>query len=75
MDWYSDGAPVWMPHHVVAAVDPCDGEASILESLDNLRSRYGRDATRHNAANNQRSGDVECQRHLVRYPHFFDEEL
>ena len=60
---------------MVAAVDPCDGEAGVLESLDDLRSRYGRDAARHNAANYQRSGNVECQRHLVRYPHLFNEEL
>jgi hypothetical protein len=73
--WYGDRAPIWMAHDVMATVDPCDREAGAFESLDNLRSRYGRDAARHKAASYQRSGNVECQRHLVRYPHLFDEEF
>jgi hypothetical protein len=73
--WHGDRAPVWVAHDVMATVDPCDREADALESLDDLRSRYGRDAARHKAANYQRSGNVECQRHLVRYPHLFDEEF
>jgi hypothetical protein len=72
---YGNGAPVWMAHDVMATVNPRDHEADAFESLDNLRSRYGRDAARHKAANYQRSGNVECQRHLVRYPYLFDEEL
>lgn len=75
VDRHGDGAPVGMAHHVVATVDPCYGEADLFESPDDLRSRYGRDAARHKAANYQISGNVECQRHLVRYPHLFDEEF
>jgi hypothetical protein len=73
--WHGDRAPVWVAHDVMAAADPRDRETDAFESLDDLRSRYGRDAARHKAANYQRSGDVECQRHFVRYPHLFDEEL
>jgi hypothetical protein len=72
---HGDRAPVWMAHDVMTAVDPCDLKANGFESLDDLRSRYGRDGARHKAANYQRSGDVECQRHLVRYPHFLNEEF
>jgi hypothetical protein len=74
---YRDGdrAPVGVAHDVMAAVDACDDEAGVFESPNNLRSRYRRDAARHKAANYQRSGNVECQRHLIRYPHLFDEEF
>jgi hypothetical protein len=64
-----------MTHDVVTTVDPRDGEAGAFESPDDLRSRYGRDAARHKPASYQRSGNVECQRHLVRYPHLFDEKF
>jgi hypothetical protein len=75
VDWHGDRAPVGMAHHVVATLDPCYGEAGAFESPDDLRSRYGRDAARHKTANYQRSRNVECQRHLVWYPHLFDEEF
>jgi hypothetical protein len=73
--WNGNRAPVWVAHDVMATVDACDDEADAFESLDDLHSRYGRDAARHKAASYQRSGNVECQRHLVRYPHLFDEEF
>jgi hypothetical protein len=72
---HSNGAPIGVAHDVMTTVDPRDLEAGAFESLDYLRSRYGRDAARHKAANYQRSGNVECQRHLVRYPYLFDEEF
>ena len=70
-----DRAPVWVAHDVMATVDPRDREADAFESLDNFRSRHGRDAARHKAASYQRLGNVECQRHLVRYPHLFYEQF
>jgi hypothetical protein len=75
VDWHSDRASVGMAHDVVATVDPRDSEASALERLDDLRSRHGRDGTRHEAASYQKSGNVECQRQLVRYPDLFDEKF
>jgi hypothetical protein len=72
---HGNRSPVRMVHDVVTTVDARDGETSSLESPDNLRSRYGRDAARHKPANYQRLGNVECQRHLVWYPHFFDEKF
>jgi hypothetical protein len=73
--WDGDRSPVRVAHDMMATFDACDGEACVFESFDDPRSRYGRDAARHKAANYQRSGNVECQRHLVRYPHLFDEEF
>jgi hypothetical protein len=73
--WEGDRAPVWVAHDVMATVDPRDREADAFESLDNFCSRHGRDAARHKAASYQRSGNVECQRHLVRYPHLFYEQF
>lgn len=64
-----------MAQHMVAAASAGDGEAELLQSLDYLCSRHRRNAARHKAANYQGSGDVEGQRQLVRYPHFFDEKL
>lgn len=71
----SNGTPVRMAHDVVATACPRDRESGALKRLHNLRSRYRRDGARHKAASYQRSGNVECQRQLVRYPDFFDEQL
>ena len=75
VDWHRDGSSVWMAHHVVAAASPSDGEAELLQSLNYLCSRHRRNAARHKAGNYQGSGNVEGQRQLVWYPHFFDEKL
>ncbi len=75
MGWHGDGAPVGMAHDMMAAVDPCDSEACAFKRPDDLRSRYSRDAARHKAANYQRSGNVECQRHLVWYPNLFNKKF
>ena len=72
---HCDRAPIGMAHHAMATVHTRDGEADSFESPDDLRSRYGRDAARHKPANYQRSGNVECQRHLFRYPYLFNEEF
>jgi len=61
-----------MLHHVVAAVDPRDIEASTFERLGYLRSRYGRDGARHEAAE---SGDVECHSQLVGWPDHIEQSL
>jgi hypothetical protein len=62
-----------MLHHVVAADDPCFNEASALERLDYLRSRYNRDIARHKAGSCQKSGHVKCQSQLVGWPHHFEQ--
>lgn len=69
------GTSVRMPHEVVAALDPRDGEADALEDPDHPCRRYGRDGAGHEAASYQKSGNVECQRQLVRYPDLFNEKL
>ena len=75
MDRDGDGTPVRMAHDVVAAVDPCDSEADALQGLDYLCSGHCRDGARQGTVTYQRSGDVECQRQLVRYPDLFDEKF
>jgi hypothetical protein len=75
MGWHGGSTPVGVAHKIVAAVNSCDSEASAFERFNYLHSRYSRDATRHKPASYQRSGNVECQRHLVWYPHLFDEKL
>jgi hypothetical protein len=70
---HGDGTPIRMAHDVVATTGPRDPEPGALKRLDNLRSRYRRDGARHKAASYQRSGNVECQRQLVRCPDLFDE--
>jgi len=75
MDRHSYSAPVSMPHDVMTTVDSRNLEASTLERLDDLRSRYGRDGARHKAASYQKSGNVECQGQLVWYPDFFNQKL
>jgi hypothetical protein len=59
----------------VAAVDPNDSEADTLEGLDNLRSRRGRDVARHKAESYQKSGYVECQSQLIRWPDLLKQQL
>lgn len=54
-----------MLHHVVAADDPHDIEASTLERLDYPHSRYGRDGAWRKAGSYQKSGYVECHSQLV----------
>ena len=75
VDWNRDGSSIWMAHHMVAAASPSDSEAELLQSLNYLCSRHRRNAARHKAGNYQGSGNVEGQRQLVWYPHFFDEKL
>jgi hypothetical protein len=75
VDWHDSGTPVGVAHHVVAAVDSNDSEADTLESLDNLRSRRGRDATRHKAGSYQKSGYVECQSQLIWWPNLLKQQL
>jgi len=75
VDWHGNCAPVGMAHDVMATVYPRDNETSALEGFDDFRSRYGRDATRHKAASYQKSGNVECQSQLVRYPNLFNEKF
>jgi hypothetical protein len=72
-DW--DCAPIRMLHYVVAAVNPRNNEASALERLDYLRSRYGRDRARHKAGSYQKSGYVECQSQLVGWPDHVKQSL
>jgi hypothetical protein len=57
--------PIGVLHYVVAAGDPRETESSLLQRLDYLCSRYGRDATRHKPGSYQKSGDVECHSQLV----------
>jgi hypothetical protein len=63
-----DCTPIGMLRHVVAADDPLNDEASALERLDYLRSRYGRGSARHKAGSYQKSGYVECQSQLIGWP-------
>lgn len=65
VNWHRHGSSVGMLHHMVAADYSLDSEASALERLDYLRSRYSRDSARHKAASYQNSGDVACKRQLV----------
>ncbi len=71
MDWDDGGTPVGMTHHVVAAVDPYHSEADALQCPDDLGSRFGRDVSRHKAASYQKSGYVECQSQLIRWPDLY----
>jgi hypothetical protein len=64
-----------MAHHMVAAASTGGGEAELLQSLNYLCSRHRRNAARQKAGNYQGLGNVEGQRQLVWYPHFFDEKL
>jgi hypothetical protein len=75
MDWDWDRAPIGVLHHVVAAGDPHDNESGAFERLDYLRSRYDRDAARHKPGSYQKSGDVECQSQLVRWPDYIEQSF
>ena len=75
MDRDCNSASVGMAHEAVATLDPHNSESGAFERLDDLRSWYCRDTARHKPANYQRSGNVECQRHLVWYPNLFDEKF
>ncbi len=75
VDWHDGGTPVGMAHHVVAAVNPCDGETGALECLDDLGPRRDRDVARHKAASYQRSGYVERQSQLVGWPDLFKQQF
>jgi hypothetical protein len=75
MNGHSDGAPVGMLHHVVAAVYSRHGKADLLKYSDYLRSWYYRDAARHKPARYYKSGNVECQSHLVGWPDLFDQQF
>ena len=75
VDRHGHRTPVRMAHDMVATVDAGDSEASPLQRLDYLRSRYGWDSAGHESARHYKSGDVECQREFVRYPDLFDHIL
>ncbi len=75
VNWDRNCTPIGMLHHVMAASDPLDNESGAFERLDYLRSRYGRDAARHKPGNYQKSGDVECQSQLVRWPNYIEQSL
>lgn len=72
-DW--NGPPVGMLHHVVAAFDPRNAEASALERFDDPRPRYNRDVARHKPASYQKSGHVECQSQLTGWFHHIKQSL
>src|SRR5258708_1089413 len=75
VDWDGDRTPVRMVHDVMAAVDSRNSEARALQRLDYPRSRHNRDGARHKAGSYQKSGNVECQGQLIRYPDLFDQQL
>ena len=72
MDWDGDCASIGVPHHVMAASDSLDNESCAFQRPDYLRSRYDRDAARHKPGSYQKSGDVERQSQLVRWPNYID---
>lgn len=72
---YWDCAPVEMLHYMVAAVDPGNSETSAFERLDDLRSRYDRDRTRHKAGSYQKSDHVECQSQLFGWPNHIEQSF
>lgn len=71
VDRYSNRPAVGMAHDVVTAGDPRQRETCALQRPNYPRPRCGRDRTRHNSASYQKSGNVECQGQLVRYPNIF----
>jgi hypothetical protein len=75
VDGHDNRAAVRMPHEVMAAPDSRHGEAGLLQCLNDPCSWYRRDAARHKPARYYKSGHVECQSHLVRWPDLFDQEF
>jgi hypothetical protein len=75
VNWHDGGTPVRMAHHVVTAVNPRDSESGALQRLDNLGSRCNRDTARHKPASYQKSGYVECQRQLIRWPDLLKQQF
>jgi hypothetical protein len=71
-DGYSS---VRMTHEVNAASDPRDSESNLLQRLDDLCSWYRRDGAGHKPGRYYKSGHVECQSHLVRWPDLFDQKF
>ena len=75
VDWHNGGTPVETAHHVMTAANPRDSESGTLERLDDLGSRYSRDAAGHKPASYQESGHVECQSQLIRWPDLLEQQL
>jgi hypothetical protein len=75
MDRNWDSTSVGVPHHMMAALDALDGKADALKRLDYVRSRYGRDRTRHKTGSYQKSGYVECHGQLIGWSDHIQQRL
>ena len=75
VNWDRNCPPIGMLHHMVAATGPRDNETGAFERLDYLRSQHGRDAARHKPGNYQKSGNVERQSQLVRWPDYIEQSF
>jgi hypothetical protein len=65
MNRHRDRSAIRMLHHVVAAGDSRETEPGVLQRLDYLCARYGRDSARHKPGSYQKSGYVACQSQLA----------
>ena len=75
MNGHGNRTSIRMSHEVMASLDARDGEADAFQRLNYLCSWYRRNGARHKPARYYKSGYVECQSHLVRWPDLFDQKF
>jgi hypothetical protein len=76
VDGHDNGASaVGMAHEVMATLDANDSEAGLFQCPDDPGSWCRRDGAGRKPARYYKSGHVERQRHLVRWPDLFDQKF